>query len=63
MMVKEGSEATLARTGEFEAVEWRRETAMNIQEMAERVKDNIGQVIVGEDKVIELALAALLKEL
>ena len=28
---------------------------MNIQEMAERVKDNIGQVIVGKDEVIELA--------
>jgi hypothetical protein len=38
-----------------------RETAMNIQEMAERVKDIIAQVIVGE--VIELALVALLREL
>jgi MoxR-like ATPase len=35
---------------------------MNIQEMAERVKDNIGQVIVGKDEVIELALVTLLGE-
>jgi MoxR-like ATPase len=35
---------------------------MNIQEMAERVKENIGQVIVGKDEVIELALVALLGE-
>jgi len=35
---------------------------MNIQETAERVKENIGQVIVGKDEVIELALAALLEE-
>jgi MoxR-like ATPase len=35
---------------------------MNIQEMAERVKDNIGQVIVGKGEVIELALVALLCE-
>jgi MoxR-like ATPase len=33
---------------------------MNIQKMAEQVKDNISQVIVGEDEVIELALVALL---
>jgi hypothetical protein len=33
---------------------------MNIQEMAERVKGNIGQAIVDEDEVIELALVALL---
>lgn len=39
-----------------------RETAMNIQKMAERVKENIGQVIVGKDEVIELALVALLGE-
>jgi hypothetical protein len=37
-----------------------RETAMNIQKMAERVKENIGQVIVGKDEVIDLALVALL---
>ena len=36
---------------------------MNIQKMAEQVKENIGQVIVGEDKVIKLALVALLGEL
>ncbi|MFB0533932.1 MAG: AAA family ATPase [Anaerolineae bacterium] len=35
---------------------------MNVQEMAERVKENIGQVIVGKDEVIELALVALLCE-
>ena len=35
---------------------------MNIQKMAERVKENIGRVIVGEDEVIELALVALLGE-
>jgi MoxR-like ATPase len=35
---------------------------MNIQEMAERVKENIGQVIVGKGEVIELALVALLCE-
>jgi MoxR-like ATPase len=35
---------------------------MNIQEMAERAKENIGQVIVGKDEVIELALVALLCE-
>jgi MoxR-like ATPase len=33
---------------------------MNIQEMAEGVKENIGQVIVGKDEVTELALVALL---
>jgi hypothetical protein len=33
---------------------------MNIQKMAERVKENIGWVIVDEDEVIELALVALL---
>ena len=33
---------------------------MNIQEMAERVKENIGRVIVGKGKVIELALVAVL---
>lgn len=33
---------------------------MNIQDMAEQVKDNISQVIVGKDEVIELALVALL---
>ncbi len=32
---------------------------MNIQEMVERVKENIAQVIVGKDEVIELALVAL----
>jgi MoxR-like ATPase len=36
---------------------------MNIQEMAERVKENIGRVIVGKDEVIELALVALLGDL
>jgi MoxR-like ATPase len=36
---------------------------VNIQEMAEGVKENIGRVIVGEDEVIELALVALLGEL
>jgi len=36
---------------------------MNVQEMAERVKGNIGQVIVGKDEVIELALVALLRDL
>ena len=36
---------------------------MNIQEMAERVKENIGRVSVGKDEVIELALVALLGEL
>jgi MoxR-like ATPase len=35
-------------------------TGMNIQKMAEGVKENIGQVIVDEDEVIELALVALL---
>ncbi len=35
---------------------------MNIQEMAERVKENIGQVSVGKDEVIALALVALLCE-
>ena len=35
---------------------------MSIQEMAERVKGNIGQVIVGKAEVIELALVALLCE-
>jgi len=43
--------------------EERAETTMNIQKMAEQVKENIGQVIVGEDKVIKLALVALLGEL
>lgn len=41
----------------------RREAVMNIQEAAERVKENIGQVIVGKGEVIELALVALLAEL
>ena len=36
---------------------------MNIQEMADRVKENVGQVIVGKDEVIELTLVALLGEL
>ena len=35
---------------------------LSIQEMAERVKGNIGQVIVGKAEVIELALVALLCE-
>jgi MoxR-like ATPase len=35
---------------------------MHIQEAAERVKENIGQVIVGKGEVIELALVALLCE-
>jgi MoxR-like ATPase len=33
---------------------------MNTQEMAEGVKENISQVIVGKDEVIKLALVALL---
>ena len=36
---------------------------MNIQDMAEQVKENIAQVIVGKDEVIELTLVALLEEL
>jgi len=39
------------------------DTDMNIQDMAERVKGNIAQVIVGKDEVIELTLVALLGEL
>jgi MoxR-like ATPase len=35
---------------------------MNIQEAAERVKENIAQVIVGKGEVIELALVAMLCE-
>jgi len=35
---------------------------MNIQETAERVKENIGRVIVGKGKVIQLGLVALLEE-
>lgn len=36
---------------------------MNIQDMAEQVKENIAQVIVSKGEIIELAVVALLGEL
>ena len=43
-------------------VEERTQAAAAIKDVADRVKENIGRVIVGRDEVVELALVALLAE-
>ncbi|MEX0785891.1 MAG: AAA family ATPase, partial [Dehalococcoidia bacterium] len=43
-------------------VEERTQAAAAIKDVADRVRENIGRVIVGRDEVVELALVALLAD-
>ncbi|MCH7719128.1 MAG: AAA family ATPase, partial [Chloroflexi bacterium] len=43
-------------------IEERTQAAAAIKDVADRIKENIGRVIVGRDEVVELALVALLAE-
>jgi MoxR-like ATPase len=47
---------------EAEMVGERTRAAADIKDVADRVRDNIGRVIVGRDEVVELALVALLAD-